>query len=216
MKTQYKVFIAIAVAMLAIGCKIQDAPGAYAQAQGKVDKQKVEKLEEEEVAPIPMPAKIKRKIVSNSKSVRVIDSADLVVNEPSAVVERDPEIYVPEKDTVSETIEKAAMEAVENAKEPVEEPKVEENTRKEKFDVVNGQGDVKLKAYNVVVGSFGKEENAKRLKEQLKPEYDPVVVVNSRGMFRVILISYDTYGEAKSKIGDIVDEFPDAWCLVQI
>lgn len=216
MKVKYKVFVAIAVAMIAMGCKIQDAPGAYALAQGKVDRQKVEKTDEEQVAPIPMPAKIKRRIESNSKSVRVIDSIDLVVNEPSAVVERDPEIYVPEKDTVSETIEKAAMEAVENAKEPVAAPKVEENTRKEKFDVVNGQGNVKLKAYNVVVGSFGKEENANRLKNQLKPEYDPVVVVNSRGMFRVILISYDTYGEAKSKIGNIVDEFPDAWCLVQI
>ena len=47
------------------------------------------------------------------------------------------------------------------------------------------------------------------------PDYNPIIVVNEKGMFRVILISYKTYEQAKEKISEIVDRFPDAWVLIQ-
>ena len=49
----------------------------------------------------------------------------------------------------------------------------------------------------------------------MMPEYSPIIVINEKGMYRVLLISCDEYLQAKSKINNISDKFPDAWVLVQ-
>ena len=101
--------------------------------------------------------------------------------------------------------------------EPESAPVVEEKevTRAEKFEVIEEQKDVVvLKKYHVVIGSFGNKDNALRLQAQMRPQYNPIIVRNDKGMYRVLLMTYDTYKEAKTKIAEIRDQFPDAWVLV--
>ena len=95
-------------------------------------------------------------------------------------------------------------------------PVVEEKevTRAEKFEVVEGQTNVVLKKYHVVIGSFGNKDNALRLQAQMRPQYEPILVQNDRGMYRVLLMTYDTYKEAKTKVMEVREQFPDAWILV--
>lgn len=90
-----------------------------------------------------------------------------------------------------------------------------ENVRTESFKVDDTKDESRLNVYNVVIGSFSKKQNAINLKNDQQPAYNPIIVVNENGMFRVILISYRTYDEAKRKISEINDRFPDAWVLVQ-
>ena len=73
----------------------------------------------------------------------------------------------------------------------------------------------RLSTYNVVIGSFTQKQNAIKLKNEQSDQYNPIIVINEKGMFRVILISYKTYNEAKAKISEISDKFADAWVLVQ-
>ncbi len=90
-----------------------------------------------------------------------------------------------------------------------------ENIRTEAFKADDSKDESRLNVYNVVIGSFSKKQNAINLKNDQQPAYNPIIVVNESGMFRVILVSYHTYDEAKRKISEINDRFPDAWVLVQ-
>jgi cell division septation protein DedD len=122
---------------------------------------------------------------------------------------------------VTEGVEvtKSSVEEEENAqpKETVEatKPAVAANYRTESYSIVEDDGAAELKTYHVVIGSFGKQENARALQQKMRPAYSPVIVVNESGMFRVLLISYDDYASAKQKISEIFDQFSDAWILVQ-
>jgi cell division protein FtsN len=93
-----------------------------------------------------------------------------------------------------------------------------ENVRKESFRLTDSETnkDPLFKTYNVVVGSFANQDNAKNLSATLKSEgKNPAVVVNEKGMFRVIVASFNDYAEAtNAKIG-YQTRFPDAWLLVQ-
>jgi cell division protein FtsN len=101
------------------------------------------------------------------------------------------------------------------------EPKPQEdivdktNVREETFSMVTISDASKLKTYSVVVGSFSNGSNAKNLKSRLEPAYAPIIVINSSGMYRVLLVSCYTYEEAKKRVAEIADQFSDAWILVQ-
>lgn len=230
MKNRIKFFALLIIVAMAAGCKIQDAPGAYARAQSAVprDKQLRQPADTVDVVPVPKPV------------VRVMEGEEFATAEPEAAEE--PSTHVVPDKRIAETrpepeavvrdepqrpdttrqpeAESAPVPAESRAEQEAEKPVVpstaeREITRSEKFTLVPGQGNVVLKNYHVVVGSFGKEANAQNLQKQLQPDYHPIVVVNERGMYRVLLESYDTYAEAKAKIAEIADMFPDAWCLVQ-
>ena len=94
------------------------------------------------------------------------------------------------------------------------QPTEPENIRSENYTVVTGDESL-LKHYNVVVGSFGKQENAIRLHQALQSEYRPLVVMNENGMYRVVISTHDTYQEAKAQISKINATYPDAWVLVR-
>lgn len=207
MKKITSIFIALLVMILVlIGCKVQSAPGAYAKAQTSVPKEKMQKVSADTVNVIPVPDVIVRKRQGCEPVVEPVKMD--IADEPSIDVQADPVI------AIVEVVEKQVHDTVITNNQKDEEPEV---TRQEKFTIVEGQRGAELKEYNVVIGSFGKKDNAERLKSEMSgSEYKPVIVVNERGMFRVILASYETYLEAKSKIGDILEEFPDAWCLVQL
>ena len=177
------------VALIVTSCKIQNAPGAYQCAKGRVTVEDLQKKNENkpEVAPTPAPVERQTESAQEVKQQEVVEEPTFV---PAPVVVPMP---APE---------------VEVADEP-------EVTRAEKFEVVEGQTNVVLKKYHVVIGSFGNKDNALRLQAEMRPDYEPILVQNDRGMYRVLLMTYDTYKEARTKITEIRDKFPDAWILIK-
>lgn len=99
-------------------------------------------------------------------------------------------------------------------------PKVEANeaevTRNENFTYVDGEKDALKSKYHVVVGSFGKQTNAKGLQSTLVSEGNKaLIVINEKGMYRVLISSFNDYNQAHVYIKQISNRFPDAWVLVQ-
>ena len=181
------------VTLIVTSCKIQNASGAYQRAKDRVTVEELEKQNENkpDVAPTPVP------VVRQTESAQVVKQQE-TVEEPTFVP---APVVVPEPEPEPEP-----------KGEVVEEPEV---TRAEKFEVVEGQTNVVLKKYHVVIGSFGNKDNALRLQAQMRPKYEPILVQNDRGMYRVLLMTYDTYKEAKVKIAEIREQFPDAWILIK-
>ncbi len=91
----------------------------------------------------------------------------------------------------------------------------EKGLRQEAFELETSEDANKLSVFSVIIGSFSNKNNALNLKADQKPEHDAFLVVNEKGMFRVVLISYNTYHQAKAKVEEIRSKFPDAWVLVQ-
>lgn len=108
--------------------------------------------------------------------------------------------------TVAEPVEAAAPVVYEK-----------EVTRNESFTLVDGQNADALKyKYHVVVGSFSKQENAKGLQSTLNAEGNKsIIVVNEKGMYRLLIASFNDYNQAHVRIKEISNRFPDAWVLVQ-
>ncbi len=93
-----------------------------------------------------------------------------------------------------------------------------EVTRNERFSLADGEtnSDALKYKYHVVVGSFKSQVNAKGLQNNLKNEgNNALVVVNEQGMFRVLIASFNEYAQARARINQISERFPDAWVLVQ-
>lgn len=195
MKAKSIVLVVVAsVLVMFTSCKIQDAPGAYQRAKGRITVEELEKQNENkpEVAPAPTPVvrEVEEKVVAPKQ-----ETVKEPVFVPTPVVTPQPE---PEPEPAPEVVEE------------------KEVTRAEKFEVIEEQKDVVvLKKYHVVIGSFGNKDNALRLQGQMKPQYEPIIVRNEKGMYRVLLMTYDTYKEAKTKIVEIREQFPDAWVLIR-
>lgn len=97
--------------------------------------------------------------------------------------------------------------AVSNEKEVV---------RNENFSLVDGEKDALKNKYHVVVGSFTKQTNAQGLQKTLIAEGNrALIVLNEKGMYRVLIASFNDYNEAHARIKEIVNRFADAWVLVQ-
>ena len=86
--------------------------------------------------------------------------------------------------------------------------------RKENVNVVSGSG---LKAYSVVVGSFGVRANADGLQNTLRNAgYDAQIAFNSdRNMYRVIATTHDDKNSAISTKESLKATYPDAWLLMK-
>ena len=85
--------------------------------------------------------------------------------------------------------------------------------RTEDVTLVNGVG---LKAYSVVVGSFGIQTNATALQNKLVGEgYQSQVVKSPSNMYRVILSTHDDKVSAAQSRDKIRATYPDAWLLYQ-
>ena len=86
--------------------------------------------------------------------------------------------------------------------------------RKENVNVVSGSG---LKAYSVVVGSFGVRANADGLQNTLRNAgYDAQIAYNSdRNMYRVIATTHDDKSSAISTKESLKATYPDAWLLMK-
>ena len=184
--------VVASVIVMFTSCKIQDAPGAYQPAKGRITVEELEKQKANKPEVAPMPTPVVREVEE-----KVVSSKQEMVQEP---------IFVP-------TPVVAPQPQPEPVAEVVEEVEV---TRAEKFEVIEEQKDVVvLKKYHVVIGSFGNKDNALRLQAQMRPQYEPIIVRNEKGMYRVLLMTYDMYKEAKAKITEVKDQFPDAWVLIK-
>jgi len=99
------------------------------------------------------------------------------------------------------------------AENVVNEPEV---TRNESFSLVDGESSALNYKYHVVVGSFSNQSNAKGLQTLLKSEgNNALVVLNEKGMYRVLISSYNDYNQAHARIKQISERFPGAWVLVK-
>jgi cell division protein FtsN len=92
-----------------------------------------------------------------------------------------------------------------------------EDFQREKVTLVEGSG---IQLYNVVIGSFINPTNAKSLRDRmLNQGYKPVLAQNEKGMYRVIVASFDDRSRAVREREAIKDrfypEFADAWLLQQ-
>ncbi|HEY6914463.1 MAG TPA: SPOR domain-containing protein [Paludibacter sp.] len=91
-----------------------------------------------------------------------------------------------------------------------------EVTRNESFSLVEGESSALNNKYHVVVGSFSNQSNAKGLQTLLKSEGNKaLVVLNEKGMYRVLISSYNDYNQAHARIKQISERFPGAWVLVK-
>lgn len=86
-----------------------------------------------------------------------------------------------------------------------------ESARTENVTLVNGAG---LKAYSVVVGSFGVKANADNLQAKLKAAgYAAQIAKNPNGMFRVIAATFDDLNSAVQSRNTLRSQYQDAWLL---
>ena len=90
------------------------------------------------------------------------------------------------------------------------------SVRTENFSLVSG---APLKAYSVVIGSFGVKANATRLSETLAATgYTPRVLQASTTngtMYRVVATSYDSKADAAQSRNNLEAQYPGAWLLYQ-
>ena len=88
------------------------------------------------------------------------------------------------------------------------------SVRQERVSMVSGNG---LKAFSVVVGSFGLQSNAEGLQQRLKSAgYDAQIVKNEdRNMFRVVAATFDNKADAARSRDQFREQeaYKDAWLL---
>lgn len=108
---------------------------------------------------------------------------------------------------------------VETVQQPVNQAPVVDNydnepVRRENVAVVNGAG---LKAYSVVVGSFGVKANAEGLQQRLQNAgYSAQVAFNSgNNMYRVVAATFDSKASAVQSRNQLRATYADAWLLAK-
>ena len=118
--------------------------------------------------------------------------------------------------SVYESAKEKEMDQTEDVSyQPVSRPSVVpstsgENTsvRKERVTPVYDSDASGLKAYSVVIAAMGMKPNADALKARMvNAGYNPILVKNEQGMFRVIISSFDTKEEAANSRSQILADF---------
>lgn len=86
------------------------------------------------------------------------------------------------------------------------------SVRQERVSMVSGSG---LKAFSVVVGSFGLVSNAEGLQQRLRDAgYQAQIVKNEdRNMYRVVAATFDNKADAARSRDQLRATYPDAWLL---
>jgi len=100
---------------------------------------------------------------------------------------------------------------------PANDTRVTDNTdnvsvRQERVSMISGNG---LKAYSVIVGSFGLVSNAEGLQQRLRDAgYQAQIVKNEdRNMYRVVAATFDSKADAARSRDQLRATYPDAWLL---
>jgi cell division protein FtsN len=152
------------------------------------------------------------------RTIRLIIALAIVIAATSACKSKQKIAEVPAGANIEATsTKKAAVTQQTTQTAPIEtvnnEPEV---TRNESFSLVEGESSALNYKYHVVVGSFSNQSNAKGLQNILKSEGNSaIIVLNEKGMYRVLISSYNDYNQAHTRIKQISDRFPGAWVLVK-
>lgn len=86
-----------------------------------------------------------------------------------------------------------------------------EPTRQESYSMIDGEG---LKAYSIVVGSFGVKANAERLQGTLRSQgYNAQIVRTANNLYRVVAASSDSMSDIVSDKNRLKSSYADAWIL---
>ncbi|MDR0540726.1 MAG: SPOR domain-containing protein [Dysgonamonadaceae bacterium] len=87
----------------------------------------------------------------------------------------------------------------------------------ERVTAVDGRG---IRKYSVVIGSFLNKTNAESLKNRMQNYgYTPVLAQNEKGMYRVIVATFDDKSDAyiqRDAVKERYPEFYDAWLLERL
>ncbi len=113
-------------------------------------------------------------------------------------------------------------ETTEPAKEEKEaEPDNNVSLRKESvtFTEAADKTENEANTYFVILGSFGKLDNAKTFREDLLNEgFSPIILHSETGYYRVCVNSYKKEMDARSRVTEIRQAFPkysDLWLLIK-
>lgn len=119
--------------------------------------------------------------------------------------------YSTETVTTQPVIEEVPVAPV--VEKPYTEPAYEEAipVRKENYSMVDGAG---LKAYSVVVGSFGVKANADRLQQTLRNSgYNAQIVRTANNLYRVVAATSDSRSDILNSRNSLRNSYADAWIL---
>jgi hypothetical protein len=94
------------------------------------------------------------------------------------------------------------------------------SSKEERFSTAQGEtSNYGSNKFFVILGSFSVLENAKRLKETLKSEgFNPVILMNESGMYRVCGNSYGEETAARTRIAEVREKYSkysDIWLLIK-
>jgi len=94
------------------------------------------------------------------------------------------------------------------------------SSKEERFSTAQGEtANYGANKYFVILGSFSVLENAKRLKETLKSEgFNPVILMNESGMYRVCGNNYSDESAARARIAEVREKYSkysDIWLLIK-
>ena len=157
--------------------------------------------------------------VSSCKSQKTLSEATTVADPADEVTEVAPIQYSkPAQTTTSATtVEEPVATAT-----PVRAVTPPAKDRTEKVFVVDNGDSGKLKAFNVIVGSFGSKTNAEKQKDKMISRgFKAFLVRNESGMYRVVAAGFDTREAATSIRDDIRYKYAtetgtcaEAWLLI--
>lgn len=93
-------------------------------------------------------------------------------------------------------------------------------SKEEKVTAAQGEAsDFGSKRFYVILGSFSVYENAQNFKKQLMQEnFQPGILVNENGLYRVSVNSFDDETMARSRVSEIrqkYTKYSDVWLLIK-
>lgn len=150
-----------------------------------------------------------------NKTIRLMLALGVVIIATSACKTKQKVTEIPAGSKITATAPKptSTLSATTTPSPTVAQSEV---VRNENFSLVDGEKDALKNKYHVVVGSFSKQENAKGLQKSLISEGNKaLIVLNEKGMYRVLISSFNDYNQAHARIREIANRFSDAWVLVQ-
>lgn len=143
---------------------------------------------------------------SESAYKKAYEKAQAAENSNSYVTETTTTQPIIEEVPTVPVVEKPYTETVNSYEEQIPE-------RRENFSLVDGSG---LKAYSVVVGSFGVKANADRLQQSLRNSgYNAQIVRTANNLYRVVAATSDSRSDVLSDRNRLRNAYADAWILTK-
>lgn len=113
-------------------------------------------------------------------------------------------------------IQQSANEKVESTIDAIEDKTI--TVREESVKIIETQGEEATGKYHIIIGTFKVLENAHTTSEQaLTNGFNPSIMENEEGLYRVSIYSCDLEKTARRKISEIRTKYPEyvgVWLLI--